>query len=67
MLGGSALHREIFGSGGLVDPEDGVSTDTALFQLLEGLPLGPVLCVIAIFLVVVFFVTSSDSGRSSSA
>ncbi len=62
VLGGSAIYREMFGEGGLIDPENGVSTDAALFQLLDGLPAGTVLSVIAIFLVVVFFVTSSDSG-----
>ncbi len=62
VMGGSAVYREMFGDGGLIDPEDGVSTDSALFQLLDGLPAGTVLSVIAIFLIVVFFVTSSDSG-----
>lgn len=62
VLGGTALHREMFGEAGLIDPQDGVSTNSALFQLLDGLPLGTVLSVVAIFLIVVFFVTSSDSG-----
>ena len=62
VLGGSALYREMFGQGGLVDPENGVSTNSALFQLLDGLPMGTLLSVVAIFLIVVFFVTSSDSG-----
>lgn len=61
VMGGTALHREIFGSGGLV-AEEGVDTDMALFQMLDGLPLGTLLSVIALFLIVVFFVTSSDSG-----
>nr|WP_179519357.1 BCCT family transporter [Nocardioides perillae] len=61
VMGGTALHREIFGGGGLVG-EEGVDTNLALFQMLDGLPLGTLLSVVAIFLVVVFFVTSSDSG-----
>ncbi len=61
VMGGSALYRELFGTGGLVG-EEGVSTDLALFQLLEGLPLTTLLSWAAIFLIVVFFVTSSDSG-----
>ena len=52
----------MFGTGGLIDAEGGVSTNDALFQLLDGLPLTGLLTVIAIFLIVVFFVTSSDSG-----
>lgn len=61
-LGGTALYREVMGGGGLIDPENGVSTDTALFQLLELLPGGAVLAGLALLMIVVFFVTSSDSG-----
>ncbi len=61
-LGGTALFREVMGEGGLVDPENGVSTDIALFQMLENLPGGPVLAGLALLMIVVFFVTSSDSG-----
>lgn len=61
VLGGSALYREMFGEGGLV-VDGAVNTDTALFELLSALPLGTVLSVMALFLIVVFFVTSSDSG-----
>lgn len=61
IMGGTAIHREIFGGGGLIGDE-GVDTNNALFQMLDALPLGPVLCVIALFLIVVFFVTSADSG-----
>lgn len=62
VFGGSAIHREIFGAGGLIGPDGAVDTDSALFQLLGGLPASGVLSVVAIVLVVVFFVTSSDSG-----
>jgi choline/glycine/proline betaine transport protein len=66
VLGGSALHRELFEGGGIIQVDDegarSVSTDLALFQLLDGLPMATLLSIIAIFLIVVFFVTSSDSG-----
>ncbi len=62
VLGGSAIYREIFGAGGLVDADGGVNTNQALFQLLDGLPMAGLLSVIALFLIIVFFVTSSDSG-----
>ena len=62
VLGGSAIYIEVFGSGGLVGEDGSVSTNTALFQLLDTLPMAAVLSVIAMFLIVVFFVTSSDSG-----
>ncbi|MDF9875797.1 BCCT family transporter [Cellulosimicrobium cellulans] len=61
VFGGSALFREMAEPGSmLVDGE--VDTDTALFQLFDGLPLGGLLTVAGIVLIVVFFVTSSDSG-----
>jgi len=62
VMGGSGLYRELFGNGGLIDGEGAVSTDTALFQLLDGLPSSGLLSVLAIVLIVIFFVTSSDSG-----
>ncbi|HMR47794.1 MAG TPA: BCCT family transporter [Arachnia sp.] len=61
VLGGSGLHRQLFGQGDLV--EDGaVAVDGALFRLLADLPLGGVFSVMAIVLVAIFFITSSDSG-----
>ncbi|GAA3231145.1 BCCT family transporter [Oerskovia jenensis] len=62
VFGGSALYRQIFGDGGLIGPDGSVDTDTVLFQLLGDLPGGPVLTVLAIVLIGVFFVTSADSG-----
>ena len=62
VLGGSAIYREMFGEGGLVGEDGAVSTDAALFQFLEGLPASGLLSVAAMILVIVFFVTSSDSG-----
>ncbi len=61
-LGGTALFREVMENGGIIDPENGVSTDIALFQMLGNLPGGPVLSGLALLMIVVFFVTSSDSG-----
>ncbi len=62
VLGGTALHRELFGAGGLVDADGGVDTNTSLFLMLDGLPLGSIVSVVALLLIVTFFVTSSDSG-----
>lgn len=39
-----------------------VDTNTSLFRLLDGLPLAVITSVIAIMVIVFFFVTSSDSG-----
>lgn len=62
VLGGTALYRELFGAGGLVGEDGAVDTNTSLFLLLDGLPLGGIMSVVALVLIVTFFVTSSDSG-----
>lgn len=61
VMGGSALHRQLFGDRGLI-VDGSVSSTTALFELLDGFPLATVTSWAAIVLIVVFFVTSSDSG-----
>lgn len=63
VMGGTAIDRafEDF-NGGLFDPAEGIVSENVLFSLLEGLPLGGLLSVIAIALVAIFFITSSDSG-----
>ena len=60
VLGGTAINRQRT-VGDLV-PEEGLVAEVALFDTLATLPLGSLLSTIAIILVVVFFVTSSDSG-----
>ncbi|MGO2862953.1 MAG: BCCT family transporter [Brevibacterium sp.] len=62
VLGGTGIHRQLFGSGDLVDPEEGVVAERVLFDVLGALPLGSILSVLAIILVAIFFITSSDSG-----
>ncbi|WP_309132727.1 BCCT family transporter [Brevibacterium sp.] len=62
VMGGTGLHRQLFGSRDLVDPAEGVVAERALFDVLGALPLGSVLSVLAIILVAIFFITSSDSG-----
>ncbi|QOR70256.1 BCCT family transporter [Ruania alkalisoli] len=78
VFGGTALHRQLFGEGGLVTeggPDDtvgpeGLTVDGtgSLFTMLDGLVgepgsgVGKVLVGLAVLLVVIFFVTSSDSG-----
>ncbi|UQA91917.1 BCCT family transporter [Streptomyces halobius] len=62
VFGGAGLHLEMFGDGGIVDKENGVDKNSALFQLLDTLPGGAFIAGVAILLIVLFFVTSSDSG-----
>ena len=65
------LWMSTFGGSGIEQVQNGVGklasegiTDTslAMFQMLENLPLGAITSFVAIVLVLVFFVTSSDSG-----
>ncbi len=59
-FGGSALEQAVSGVGSLANGINDVSL--TMFQMLENLPLSGVTTFLAIFLVLVFFVTSSDSG-----
>ncbi len=61
VFGGTALHLELFGGGGIASA---VSNDlsTAIFVMLERLPLSQLLSFVAASVVAVFFVTSSDSA-----
>jgi choline/glycine/proline betaine transport protein len=61
VLGGTAIYREMFQGGGIIG-ENGVDTNTALFQMLDHLPMATITSILAMTLLVVFFVTSSDSA-----
>ena len=62
IMGGGALHQELFSDNPIVGNLKEVAAEKALFDMLGNLPLGGVLTVMAIVLVAIFFVTSSDSG-----
>lgn len=62
VLGGTALHQEIFGGTSLLEADGTVSPENALFHMLQNLPAGSALIVGAVLLITVFFVTSADSG-----
>ncbi|MFC8179737.1 MULTISPECIES: BCCT family transporter [Nocardiaceae] len=65
-----SLWFTIFGDAGILRQREqgdllvdgAVNTNTSLFQLLDGLPLATISSLLAIFVIVFFFVTSSDSG-----
>ena len=61
VFGGTALHAELFGAGGITSV---VSEDASagLYAMLDQLPFASITSVLALLMVVVFFVTSSDSG-----
>jgi choline/glycine/proline betaine transport protein len=61
IFGGTALHEEFFGAGGLTAAVS-ESIPVALFNLLERFPFASVSAFVATFVIICFFVTSSDSG-----
>ena len=60
IFGDSAILRQRDSGDMLVD--GAVDTNTSLFELLGGLPIATITSVLAIAVIVFFFVTSSDSG-----
>ncbi|MFW0873123.1 BCCT family transporter [Rhodococcoides corynebacterioides] len=61
IFGDAAILRQR-GDGSMTNADGAVDVDTSLFQLLDGLPLATITSVLAILVIVFFFVTSSDSG-----
>jgi choline/glycine/proline betaine transport protein len=61
IFGNSALHIELFGSGGIAEAVQ-ADVAVALFQLLEHYPLSSITIALAVCIVITFFVTSSDSA-----
>ncbi|RDD66494.1 BCCT family transporter [Thalassococcus profundi] len=64
VFGGTAIEQVISGTGSQVKEYviDSYSPELSLFGMLADLPLAAITSTIAIVLVIVFFVTSSDSG-----
>lgn len=62
-FGGTAVSQFVNdGYTGVVETLNPWQPELSLYRMLEPLPFGSIACAIAIVLVVVFFVTSSDSG-----
>jgi len=61
VFGGTALYEQMFSGGGIAAAVN-ANIATALFELLGRFPLAEVTSLVAIFVIVTFFVTSSDSG-----
>lgn len=61
IMGGNGLFQEMFGDLELIGA-NGVDVNTVLFHSFEGLAFGKILCAMAMIVVVIFFITSSDSG-----
>ncbi len=62
VFGGTALNLELSASAGIISDAVNAEVATALFVMLQQLPLTGITSFVGIILVVVFFVTSSDSG-----
>lgn len=60
-FGGTALHMELFGGGGVAAAVE-ADISTALYVVLERMPLALMTKTLATLLIATFFVTSSDSG-----
>lgn len=61
VFGGTALNLEMFQNAGLAQAVESDVT-SALFITLKQLPLGTVISVLAILLIITFFITSADSA-----
>ncbi len=62
-FGGTAVHQYLTdGYTGVIDTVTAWTPELALFKMLEPLPLAGLLSLVALVLIVIFFVTSSDSG-----
>ncbi len=61
VMGGTAMFHELVGSGGIAAAVESDLT-TALYVMLDRLPLSGLTATLATLVVITFFVTSSDSG-----
>ncbi|UPM44189.1 BCCT family transporter [Halocatena salina] len=61
-FGGSALYNSLQANGAVLAAYEQTGQTVAMFALLEQFPIGAVSGLLAVLLVVTFFVTSSDSG-----
>ncbi|GLK57169.1 choline/carnitine/betaine transport [Methylopila capsulata] len=62
VMGGAALHSELFGPGGLVAAVNAKGEAVSLFVLLEQFPWSWLTSMVAMFLVAVFFVSGADAA-----
>ncbi|WP_430474271.1 BCCT family transporter [Thalassospira lucentensis] len=60
-FGGAAIHMEMLGDPGLIEATK-ASYGSAIFKLLEFLPMTKFVSSVVIVMIVIWFVTSSDSG-----
>jgi glycine betaine transporter len=62
VFGGTALHSELMGTGGIVESVNQQGAAVALFALLQQYPLAALTSGLAVFLVAIFFISGADAG-----
>ena len=62
IMGGTAIYKTMFDGVDFTQADGTINADTALFDMLNTLPVGGLLAGIAIVLLSIFFITSADSG-----
>ena len=62
IFGGNGLYQQMFGHKNFIGPDGTINADIALFQTFDNMPMTVWLSVLAMLVLVIFFVTSSDSG-----
>lgn len=62
IMGGNGLYQQMFGGLNLIGENGLVDINTVLFQSFEALPGAKILSGVAMIVVIIFFITSSDSG-----
>ncbi len=62
IMGGTALHSELMGAGGLVEAVNEQGAPISLFALLAQYPGAAITSFVAIFLVAIFFVSGADAA-----
>src|SRR5699024_9800375 len=62
VFGGSAINLEYFQGTDIFQYVNDVGEEIALFAMLEHIPLGTILSILAILLICTFFITSADSA-----
>jgi len=62
IMGGTALHSELMGAGGLVEAVNEKGAPVSLFALLAQYPMATLTSTVAMFLVAIFFVSGADAA-----
>ncbi|MBP2239207.1 choline/carnitine/betaine transport [Sinorhizobium kostiense] len=62
IMGGTALHSELYGPGGIVDAVNNQGAAVSLFALLAQYPFAWMTSLTAMFLVAIFFISGADAG-----